>query len=191
MPDRSPAGNGEPGDGEDRAAALARLVPLFYEELRALARARLNHERPDHSLQATALVHEAYLRLLGGGAQPAWENPRHFMVAAAEAMRRILIDHARKRQRAKRGGGDIHVELSASDQVEDDHLEELLGVEEAFAQLETFDTRAADVVRLRYFAGLSVDETARTLGVSERTVKREWAFARAWLYRALRNEPQQ
>ena len=171
---------------EDRAAALARLVPVFYQELRALARARLRQERPDHSLQATALVHEVYLRLLAGQGQPAWENESHFMVAAAEAMRRILIDHARARRRLKRGGDTVHVGLITADGAEDDNLDEILELEEVFAQLESHDTRAADVVRLRHVAGLSVEETARILGVSERTVKREWAFARAWLYRALK-----
>ena len=170
---------------EDRAAALAQLVPLLYDELRALARARLRQERPDHSLQATALVHEAYLRLLHGAGEPVWENNAHFMVAAAEAMRRILIDHARARRRLKRGGTAIHVELTPSDAVEDENLDDILELEDAFAQLESHDTRAADVVRLRHFAGFSVEETARILNVSERTVKREWAFARAWLYRAV------
>ena len=161
-------------------------MPLLYDELRALARARLRQERPDHSLQATALVHEAYLRLLRGEGQPAWENNTHFMVAAAEAMRRILIDHARARRRLKRGGAAVHVELNPSDGIEDDNLEEILELEGAFAQLESHDTRAADVVRLRHFAGFSVEETACILSISERTVKREWAFARAWLYRAVR-----
>jgi RNA polymerase sigma factor (TIGR02999 family) len=174
---------------EDRATALARLVPLFYQELRALARARLRHERPDHSLQATALVHEVYLRLLGGNDQPAWTNQDHFIVAAAEAMRRVLVDHARKRLRQKRGGDQVHVELIDADAVvvaDDQDLDEILVLDEALSQLEVHDSRAADVVRLRYFAGLSVEETARTLRTSDRTVKREWAFARAWLYRALR-----
>jgi RNA polymerase sigma factor (TIGR02999 family) len=146
---------------------------------------RLRSERPDHSLQATALVHEAYLRLLGGDTAAAWNDRTHFMVAAAEAMRRILVDHARGRGREKRGGGAAHIELSdanAAYALDDD---DVLALDEVLPRLEALDARTADVVRLRYFVGLSVAETANALGVSERTVKREWAFARAWLFRAL------
>lgn len=174
-----------PADGEGRAAALAHLVPRFYDEMRVLARARLRGERPDHSLGATALVHEAYLRLLGGNGEAAWKDRTHFMVAAAEAMRRILVDNARSRGRQKRGAGTVHLELGAGDAAQDRDDEVLLELDEALSRLEAQDSRAADVVRLRYFAGLSVGETANTLGVSERTVKRDWAFARAWLFRAL------
>lgn len=170
---------------EDRATALARLVPVLYEELRTLARIRLRSERPDHSLQATALVHETYLRLLQSDGERAWNDQEHFMVAAAEAMRRILVDHARRRHRLKRGAGAVTVELGAVDAVYEVDIEEVLGIDDALSRLEAHDARAADVVRLRHFAGLSVEETATALGVSERTVKREWAFARAWLFRAL------
>ena len=121
-----------PAEQEDRAAALARLVPRFYEELRALARARLRQERPDHSLQATALVHEVYLRLLGANGLPAWKDREHFIVAAAESMRRVLVDHARRRLRQKRGGGQIHIELSAADAADDQDLDEILMLDEAF-----------------------------------------------------------
>lgn len=176
----------QPADREDRAAALARLVPLLYDEMRALARARLRSERPDHSLQATALVHEAYLRLLGAGTDAAWNDRTHFMVAAAEAMRRILVDHARGRGREKRGGGAAHIELSDSDAPHALDDDDVLALDEVLPRLEALDARTADVVRLRYFVGLSVEETANALRVSERTVKREWAFARAWLFRALR-----
>jgi RNA polymerase sigma factor (TIGR02999 family) len=176
----------QPADSENRAAALARLVPLLYDEMRALARARLRSERPDHSLQATALVHEAYLRLLGADTEAAWNDRTHFMVAAAEAMRRILVDHARARGREKRGGGATHIELGEADAARALDDDDILALDEVLPRLEALDARTADVVRLRYFVGLTVEETAHALGVSERTVKREWAFARAWLFRALR-----
>lgn len=172
--------------GQSRQAVADRLLPVLYDELRALARAQLRHERPDHTLQPTALVHEAYLRLLGGG-QPPWNDRQHFFRAAAEAMRRILIEHARKRSRVKRGGKQIRVELSGVDLAGDQDLDQLLALDDAFRRLEEQDPQAADVVRLRFYAGLSVEETAQAAGLSERTVKREWAFARAWLYDALRD----
>jgi len=172
--------------GESRQAAMERLLPLVYDELRALARAQLRHERPDHTLQATALVHEAYLRLLGG-TQPPWNDRQHFFRAAAEAMRRILIEHARKRGRVKRGGKRVRVELTGVDLASEQDLDQILALDDAFRRLEEEDPEAADVVRLRFFAGLSVEETAQATGLSERTVKREWAFARAWLYDALRD----
>lgn len=168
----------------DRAEALDRLLPLVYEELRGMARARLRAERPGHTLQATALVHEAYLRLRGEDAPP-WAGRAHFFHAAAEAMRRILIEHARSRARVKRGGGRVRVDL---DEVQFSHMpdpDELLAVDEAIRRLEEVDDRASDVVRLRYFAGLSVEETALALDISERTVMREWAYAKAWLKDAL------
>jgi len=172
--------------GESREAAMERLLPLVYDELRTLARAQLRYERPDHTLQATALVHEAYLRLIGT-AQPPWNDRQHFFRAAAEAMRRILIEHARKRGRAKRGGTRVRVDLSAADLGSEQDLDRLLALDDAFRRLEKEDPGAADVVRLRFYAGLSVEETAQATGLSERTVKREWAFARAWLYAALRD----
>jgi RNA polymerase sigma factor (TIGR02999 family) len=170
--------------GGDRGIALERLMPVVYDELRALARAHLRGERPDHSLQATALVHEAYLRLLRGS-QPSWNDRQHFFRAAAEAMRRILIEHARARGRVKRGGNPVPVELSAVDLAAEQDLDGLLALDDAFRRLDEQDPQAADVVRLRFFAGLSVEETAEAMGLSERTVKREWAFARAWLYATL------
>jgi RNA polymerase sigma factor (TIGR02999 family) len=168
----------------DRREAFERLLPLVYDELRGLAKARLAHERPDHSLQATALVHEAYLRMLAGRG-PSWNDRRHFYYAAAQAMRRILIEHARKRGRLKRGGGRVQVTM---DDLQVGHglpLEDMLALDEALARLDERDPRMAEVVHLRFFAGLSVEETAAALEVSERTVKREWAVARAWLYEAL------
>ncbi len=173
--------------GADRKQALERVLPLVYDELRGLARAHLRHERPDHTLQATALVHKAYLRLLGGE-DPPWNNRRHFFSAAGEAMRRILIEHARKRGRLKRGGKRVRVEFRDANLATDQDPGEILALDEAFRQLEEQDPRATDVVRLRFFAGLSVDETAKALELSERTVKREWAFTRAYLYVALEEE---
>jgi RNA polymerase sigma factor (TIGR02999 family) len=171
--------------GTDRKAVLGRLLPLVYEELRAVAGAHLRHERPDHTLQATALVHEAYLRMLGGHDLP-WKDRAHFFRAAAEAMRRILIEHARKRGRIKRGGDRVRIELTGANLGAEQDLEEILALDEALRRLEEQDPRSADVVRLRFFAGLSVEETAKALDISERTAKREWSFARAWLYDALR-----
>ena len=160
------------------------LVPLVYEDLRAMAKSALRGERPDHSLQATDLVHEAWLRLMGGAA-PSWEGRRHFFHAAAEAMRRILIEHARARTRFKRGGQRVRVELSGIDLADDHDLAEVVALDDAFRRLEKQDRQAADVMRLRLFAGLSVAETAKVMEMSERTVKREWAFARAWMADAL------
>lgn len=166
------------------------LLNLVYSELRALARARMRRERADHSLQATALVHEAYLRLQAGG-QTSWEGRGHFFAAAAEAMRRILIEHARARGRLKRGGDAAGrppekltwsvagiADLAAADSDPD----AVLALEEAIAALEAHDSRLARVVRLRFYAGLSVEETAEALNTSARTVKRDWSFARAWLF---------
>jgi RNA polymerase sigma factor (TIGR02999 family) len=167
---------------------LARLVPLVYAELRAIAGAQLRRERPDHSLQATALVHEAYLRLFGLS-QPSWNDRRHFFNAAAEAMRHVLIDHARKRRRAKRGGEQTRVPLSSVNLALDHDPGDLLALDDAIERLERQDPRAAEVIRLRFFAGLSVEETATALEVSPRTVKREWAYARAWLHNAIRDPP--
>jgi len=157
---------------------------LVYDELRTLARSHLRHERPDHSLQATALVHEVYLRLLGSDL-PSWNDRQHFFRAAAEAMRRILIEHARKRSRKKRGGKRVRVEISGIDLAEEQDPDQVLALDDAFRRLEEQDPKAADVVRLRFYAGLSVAETATAMDLSERTVKREWAFARAWLFDAL------
>jgi RNA polymerase sigma factor (TIGR02999 family) len=170
--------------GLDREEALERLLPVVYDELRALAGARLRHERSDHSLQATALVHEAYIRLVGWDQQP-WSNRAHFYRAAAEAMRRILIEHARGRRRAKRGGGRVRVDLDEVNPATFRDPTDVLAVDEAIRRLSEQDPRAAEIVRLRFFAGLSIEETAEALDLSARTVHREWKFARAWLFRAL------
>lgn len=171
-------------EGADRREVLDRLLPLVYDELRAMARARLRHERPGHTLHATGLVHEAYLRMLASDA-PSWNDRGHFFRAAAEAMRRILIDYARKRGRIKRGGGRIQVTLGDVRVGDGMPLEDVLALDEAIQRLEEMDPGMAEVVRLRFFGGLSVEETAHALGISPRTVKREWAVARAWLYAAL------
>jgi RNA polymerase sigma factor (TIGR02999 family) len=168
----------------DRDEALDRLLPIVYDELRMIAAARLRAERSGHTLQTTALVHEAYIRLVGSE-RPVWKNRAHFFHAAAEAMRRILVDHARRRTRSKRGGNRVRVELDEAHLTGWPDPDELLAVDEAVRRLEEVDDRAADVVHLRYFAGLSVEETAQALDLSERTVMREWAYARAWLRDAL------
>ncbi len=170
------------GGGDPRAAQ--ELLPLVYDQLRKSAQLQMAGERPEHTLQATALVHEAYLRLVGSH-QVTFESRAHFYVAAAEAMRRILIDHARKRARVKRGGDQKRISLSAAYLAEEAHAEEIVSVHEAIRRLEKRDRRMAEIVRLRFFAGLSVDETAQALGLSGRSVRREWALARAWLHREL------
>ncbi|HEX5109058.1 MAG TPA: ECF-type sigma factor [Vicinamibacterales bacterium] len=170
--------------GVDREEALNRLFPAVYAELRAAARAQLRFERSDHTLQATALVHEAYLRLLSG-AYPTFNDRQHFFRAAAEAMRRILVEHARRRARVKRGANPIRVPLTDVNSATNHDPLEILALDDAIRRLEKQDATAAEIVRLRFFAGLSVEETAEILDLSERTVKREWAFARAWLFAAL------
>ena len=170
--------------GAGRQEALDRLVPLVYADLRAAARAQLRLERRDHTLRATDLVHEAYLRLVGGN-YPAFNDRQHFFHAAAEAMRRILVEHARGRSRVKRGSNPGRVPLDDVTIAVDENPEEVLALDDAIRRLEEQDPTAADVVRLRFFAGLSVEETGQVLEMSERTVKREWAFARAWLFGAL------
>lgn len=168
------------GDSE----AADRLLPLVYNELRAVARAKMAHERPGQTLQPTALVHEAYLRLFGNAA-PRWENRAHFFSAAAEAMRRILIERARRQTRLKRGGKQQRVPLTeiAGEQPLD--AEQLLSLDRALARLEAQDPSMGHVVKLRFFAGLTVDETAAALDIAPRTVDRHWIAARAWLHREL------
>ena len=170
------------GDGDPRATQ--KLLPLVYDQLRKAAQKQMAEERPDHTLQATALVHEAYIRLVGSH-QTAWENRAHFYVAAAEAMRRILIEHARKRGRIKRGGDRNRVPLSAVYLAEEANPEEIMSVDRTIRRLEGRDSRMARIVRLRFFAGLSTKETVETLGLTDRTVRREWALARAWLHKEL------
>jgi RNA polymerase sigma factor (TIGR02999 family) len=173
---------GEAAAGE--VSATEKLLPLVYGQLRAIAQQRMSMESPGHTLQATALVHEAYLRLVGPREVP-WKNQGHFYAAAAEAMRRILIDHAKSRKRQKRGGAQRREVLNVVDLAASENSEEILALDEAFCRLEQQEPEAADVVRLRFFAGLSVDDTANALELSPRTVDRRWKFARAWLYREL------
>jgi len=169
--------------GNEKAAG--KLLPLVYRELRALAGSRMAGERPEHTLQATALVHEAYLRLVGSE-QTTWEGKGQFCLAAAEAMRRILIEHARKRGRIKRGGKYQRVSLDIDVLANEAQPEEIEAVDDAIERLEQKDPRMGKIVRLRFFVGLSVVETAAALGLSDRTVRREWALARAWLSRELK-----
>lgn len=169
--------------GGDQSAA-DRLLPVVYEQLRKAAQLQLSSENPGQTLSATALVHEAYLRLAGPREVP-WAGRAHFYAAAAESMRRILIDRARSRgsrERAKRHWHDARDLADLATSVESD---EILAFDDALTRLEGVDASAAQVVRLRFFAGLSVDQTAAALGISPRTVDREWAFARAWLYDAI------
>lgn len=175
----------EQAQGLSRREVLERLAPIVYDELRLLAAAQLRRERDDHTLQPTALVNEAYVRLLRSD-RPAWNDRSHFFRAAARAMRRILVDHARKRARLKRGGAPVRVSLDQIGPSSWDEPETMLALDQALRRLEEQDPRSAEVVQLRYFGGLSVAQTAEALDVSERTVKREWTFARAWLRDALR-----
>lgn len=170
-----------------RSGAAEELAPLVYEQLRAIAQQRIREERVGHTLQATALVHEAYLRLVGSWEAP-WQARGQFYAAAAAAMRRILIDHARRRGSRKRGGGKSAVPLNVVDLAREHDPDQIAALDEAVTRLEQEDPRAAEVVKLRFFAGLSVDETAEVLGLSERTVMREWSFARARLFDILNPE---
>ncbi len=176
---------GEAVDGN--ASAADQLLPLVYDQLRAVAQQRMAGERVGHTLQATALVHEAFLRLIGPRQIP-WESQAHFYAAAAESMRRILVDHARARKRDKRGGKQQHVALNVLDLAQAENPDEILALDEAFRRLEQREPEAAEVVRLRFFAGLSVDQTAEALGSSPRTIDRRWKFARAWLFRELQQD---
>jgi RNA polymerase sigma-70 factor (ECF subfamily) len=161
------------------------LFPLVYEELRRLAAHHLAQERVNHTLQPTALVNEAYLRLVGPG-EVSWQNRAHFFGAAAQAIRRILMDHARTRKRQKRGGGQVKVlSLDGIEVASPDADGDLLALDEALDKLAKADAAKAKVVEMRYFAGLSIEETAQALGISTATVSRHWEFARAWLHREL------
>jgi RNA polymerase sigma factor (TIGR02999 family) len=165
--------------------AAAELLPLVYDELRRLAADRLGRENPGQTLQATALVHEAYLRLVGGDQPRDWNGRGHFFAAAAEAMRRILVDRARQKKSRKGGGGLQRAELREDAVAAPEGSDEVLAVDEALAGLAAADPTAAELVKLRYFAGLSVDEAAAALNMSPRSVDRLWAYARAWLQRAV------
>lgn len=174
--------------------AAEKLLPLVYDELRKLAVQRLAQEQPGQTLQATALVHEAYLRLVGNKAPDEspgalWDSRGHFFVAAAEAMRRILIDSARRKHAEKRGGGRRPIDLDQVAGIEPESHDELLDLDEALAKLAVADPQAAELVKLRYFAGLSIPEAAKALRVSPRKADFIWAYAKAWLLRALGERP--
>ncbi len=169
--------------------AAEQLLPLVYDELRKLAAAKLAQEKPGQTLQATALVHEAYLRLCNTDRLQHWDSQGHFFAAAAEAMRRILIDNVRRKHRPKHGGGRSRVSLDDAlclHKVVDD---DLLALDEALAKLSCEEPAKADLVKLHYFAGLTLEQAGKLMGISHRTAKRHWAYARAWLYAAICDTP--
>jgi RNA polymerase sigma factor (TIGR02999 family) len=169
--------------GDPKAAA--QLLPLVYDELRRLAAQRLAQEKPGQTLQPTALVHEAYLRLVDGTQVQVWNSRGHFFAAAAEAMRRILVDTARRKRRPKHGGGRRRLPLEPLDLPADDRADDLIALNDALDELARREPAKAELVKLRYFAGLSLEEAASCLGISPVTAKRYWAVARAWLFAAL------
>ena len=171
-------------DSGDREA-LDKLIPIVYEELRRQAARYLQRERPGHTLQTTALVHEAYVRLIDQ-AGVRWQNRAHFFGIAAEMMRRILVDHARKRRAAKRGGDALKLTLNEALNASGERNLDLIAVDDALTKLAALDQQQARVVELRFFGGLNVEETAEVLSISARTVKRDWSVAKAWIRRELR-----
>ena len=170
-------------EGDPHAAE--QLLPLVYNELRRLAAQKLAQEAPGHTLEPTALVHEAYLRLVGAEQAQRWDSRGHFFAAAAEAMRRILVERARRKGARKRGGGTTRLDLADAAPAGADRSFDLLDLDEALGELERHDAQAAGLVKLRYFAGLSHQEAAEALGVGRRAADRLWALARAWLYQRL------
>lgn len=173
------------GQGDRRA--LDRLLPLVYSELHGIAARQMRHERADHTLNATALVHEVYLKLMDQN-QVSWQNRAHFFAIAARAMRQVLISYARKHNAEKRGGGAPNTILDGKEIALGDRADELLALDEALTRLAGFDERLAQVVEYRFFGGLTIEETAAVLDVSTMTVKRDWNKAKAWLYRELHVE---
>ncbi len=171
----------------DRAAS-AELLPLVYNELRRLAHIKMANEAPGHTLQPTALVHEAYLRLVDSADPQAWNSRGHFFAAASEAMRRILVETARRRQSQRRGGGQRRVDLEKVDLTDSNNCDFLTALDRSLEQLDVENAEIAQVVKLRFFAGLSIPQTASALDISVRTVNRHWAFAKAWLYKQLTEE---
>ena len=166
-------------------AAATDLVPIVYEQLKRIAADQFAHEKPGHTLQVTALVNEAYLRLFAGETPPSWESRGHFFAAAAQAMRRVLVDFARRRDSQKRGGGHQRVPLADDQLATECRIDELLDVDQFLDKLAEHDATKAELVKLRYFAGLTMEEVARLLGISLPTANRYWAYARAWLYREM------
>ena len=175
-------------NGDPRAAE--QLLPLVYEELRRLAAQKMAHEAPDQTLQPTALVHEAYLRLVNADEAHRWNGRGHFFGAAAEAMRRILVDQARRKQSHKRGGGRVREALESIEIAVPEPGVDLLAINEVLARFEAVDPVKADLVKLRYFAGLTIPEAAQALGISTTTADRHWAYARAWLHAELKRDEQ-
>jgi RNA polymerase sigma factor (TIGR02999 family) len=174
----------EQGDGQ----AAEQLLPLVYDELRKLAAQKMANEKPGQTLQATALVHEAYIRLVDGEKAQHWNSRGHFFGAAAEAMRRILIDHARDKKRLKRGGDRSRIALDAIEAALNTSADDLLELDEALERLASEYPECAELVKLRFFAGMSLGEAAAALGVARRTADRHWAYARAWLHLRLRQD---
>ena len=165
-------------------SALAQLMPLVHAELRRIAQRQMGRERAGHTLQATALVNEAYLKLAGEGSFE-WHDRAHFFAVCAQVMRHILIDHARAHARDKRGGGAIQVSLNDGAIIDAGPAEDVVALDEALRELETLDPQKGRIVELRYFGGLTIEETAEVLGISPRTVRREWRRAKAWLFRMI------
>jgi RNA polymerase sigma factor (TIGR02999 family) len=186
MSEQKPAPAARVSRGPDAPGSSSELLPVVYDELRRLARSRISREPQGLTLQPTALVHEAYLRLAGDGKDRRWDGRGHFFAAAAIAMRRILVERARHYKRVKHGGTRRRVALDVDAPALHVDPSEVLGVDRALTELETIDPRKAQVVSLRYFAGLTVEETAAALGLSPATVKNDWMFARAWLHQALK-----
>jgi RNA polymerase sigma factor (TIGR02999 family) len=170
-------------------AAAEELLPLVYDELRRLAAHKLAQESPGNTLQATALVHEAYVRLVDVDSPQQWDNRGHFFSAAAEAMRRILINRAREKKRLKRGGGQKRLDWNRLEVADDASDDDLIAIDEALKRLAAKQPACAELVKLRFFAGLTLDQAAECLGVGQRTADRYWSFARAWLFQELRGEP--
>jgi RNA polymerase sigma factor (TIGR02999 family) len=175
--------------GDSQAAE--QLLPLVYDELRRLAAHKMAQEKPGQTLDATALVHEAYLRLVGGGDGQHWDGRGHFFAAAAEAMRRIQVESARRKRRLRHGGGRRRLDVDVLDLAADVADERLLALDEAMTQLATEEPTGAEVVKLRYFAGFTIEQTAEVLGISVRTANRHWAYARAWLHQQLKQSGDQ
>jgi len=173
--------------GQGDATALERLMPLVYAELRRVARRYMNRQRPDHTLQTTALVNEAYLRLIDSS-RVQWQDRAHFFAVSAQLMRRILVDFARAQGNLKRGGGAARLALEDAPEVSAERGADLIALDDALNALAAMNPRQSQVIELRYFGGLSEEETAEALKVSPRTVRRDWSLARAWLYRELSRE---
>jgi len=177
------------GWGQGDKEALDRLVPIVYDELRRQAARYLRHERAGHTLQTTALIHEAYIRLIDQK-NVHWQNRAHFFGIAAQLMRRILVDHARTRKRAKRGGSDIRVPLEDAVAIAKAPQLDVVALDEALNRLAEIDEQQGKIVELRFFSGLTVEETAEVLGISPATVKRDWSMAKAWLHREISSDEQ-